>query len=470
MVNLDTKDLKEHYSTSLRYRDIYNYVADSRLPGNVNTQKKVAGVAANYVIVNGLLFKIAQHKESGKWNQYLLLVIPEKFETNILNMYHNSLLAMHQGPYRTFLTMRKQFYFPNMLPKIQKYIEACTLCQRTKVKNTKQRPYYGRIPTDYVPCENLAVDLKKMPLGIIYYQYLLIATCEKTNFVYAIPLQDQKTQTIADALLHHVFFLTGPPTKLSIDQDSALTSQVIKELLTSLECTMQIISPWNHGSSKAERQIQTIGNMINKHLTAKGASWPLYASISAYAMNTFASTALQGLLPFELVFARKPRHLTSFEIPKITSFPVEYREFFNLLIKRARLYRDMDLEWQTLQALELTNKNKMLTNIEQYNANELVYLLAPYSSSLQSSAQKFRQDYVGPLAIDTKLDNTHYLLKDITGRTLPGDFHINRIKRAKEITPDGTAITYEQLRSQIGLPINACTQTPSTNVAQLQIK
>ena len=36
--------------------------------------------------------------------------------------------------------------------------------------------------------------------------------------------------------------------------------------------------------------------------------------------------------------------------------------------------------------------------------------------------------------------------------------------------PDGTAITYEQLRSQIGLPVNACTQVPSTNVAQLQIK
>ena len=233
---------------------------------------------------------------------------------------------------------------------------------------------------------------------------------------------------------------------------------------------MQIISPWNHGSSKAETQIQTIGNMINKHLTAKGASWPLYASVSAYAMNTFASTALQGLSPFELVFARKPRHLTSFEIPKITSFPGEYREFFTLLIERARLYREMDLEWRTLQALELTNKNKMLTNIEQYNPNELVYLLAPYSSSLQSGAQKFRQDYVGPLAIDTKLDDTHYLLKDITGRTLPGDFHINRIKRAKEITPEGTAITYEQLRSQIGLPVNTCAQTPSTNVAQLQIK
>ena len=112
----------------------------------------------------------------------------------------------------------------------------------------------------------------------------------------------------------------------------------------------------------------------------------------------------------------------------------------------------------------------MLTNVEQYEPNDLVYLLAPYSSSLQSNAQKFRQDYVGSLAIDTKLDDTHYLLKDVTGRTLPGDFHINRIKRVKEVMPDGIATMYEQLRLQIGLPIAACTQQPRTSAVQLQIK
>ena len=130
----------------------------------------------------------------------------------------------------------------------------------------------------------------------------------------------------------------------------------------------------------------------------------------------------------------------------------------------------MDLEWQTLQALELRNRNNMLTNVEQYEPNDLVYLLAPYSSSLQSSAQKFHQDYVGPLAIDAKLDDMHYLLKDITRRTLPGDFHINRIKRAKEVMPDGIATMYEQLRSQIGLPIAACASQPITSTVQLQIK
>ena len=130
----------------------------------------------------------------------------------------------------------------------------------------------------------------------------------------------------------------------------------------------------------------------------------------------------------------------------------------------------MDLEWQTLQALELREKNKMLTNIETFEPNDLVYLLAPYSSSLQSSAQKFRQDYIGPFAIDTKIDDTHYLLKDVTGRTLPGDYHINRIKRAKEVKPDGLADTYDQLRTQIGLPNDACATLQKSSVAQLQIK
>ena len=79
----------------------------------------------------------------------------------------------------------------------------------------------------------------------------------------------------------------------------------------------------------------------------------------------------------------------------------------------------------------------MLTNIETFAENDIVYLLAPHASALQSNAQKFRQDYVGPLAIDMKIDDTHYLLKDITGHTLKGDYHINRLKRVGRNNPRG---------------------------------
>ena len=115
-------------------------------------------------------------------------------------------------------------------------------------------------------------------------------------------------------------------------------------------------------------------------------------------------------------------------MPKLQSIEPKYREFFKLLMDKVKMYGDMDLEWHKVQALELQDKNKMLTNIETFNENDIVYLLALHVSALQSEAQKFRQDYMGPLAIDTKIDDTHYLLKDITGHTLKGDYHINRLK------------------------------------------
>ena len=60
-----------------------------------------------------------------------------------------------------------------------------------------------------------------------------------------------------------------------------------------------------------------IGNIINKQLTDKGEQWPLFASTTAYAMNTFASSALDGMSPFELVFIRRAPNITKLKIPEI---------------------------------------------------------------------------------------------------------------------------------------------------------
>ena len=54
-----------------------------------------------------------------------LLVIPEKYEPIIFNTYHDSLLAGHQGPYCTAMTIRQKFFIHNLMNKVKRYIEAC---------------------------------------------------------------------------------------------------------------------------------------------------------------------------------------------------------------------------------------------------------------------------------------------------------------------------------------------------------
>ena len=72
----------------------------------------------------------------------------------------------------------------------------------------------------------------------------------------------------------------------------------------------------------------------------------------------------------------------------------------------------------------------------------MVYLLAPYSSVLQTNTTKFEQDFIGPLFIDTALDKTCYMLKDATGLLLDGIYHVNRIKKGSACTPQGIVSTF----------------------------
>ena len=204
-----------------------------------------------------------------------------------------------------------------------------------------------------------------------------------------------------------------------------------------LNCRLKVISPHNHGSSKRERQIRMISEIIMKHLWDKGQMWPLFAMTEAYTMNTFTSGALSGLSPFQLVFHRDLLNLTSLSFPKIDTIPVKHREYYNLLLARTQLVGNMLLEWRTKQALEYKSRAKKFRNEEIFQDNQMVYLLALHASALQTNTAKFKQDFIGPLFIDTTLDKTHYRLKDATGLLLDGTYHVNHIKKGSACTPLG---------------------------------
>ena len=75
--------------------------------------------------------------------------------------------------------------------------------------------------------------------------------------------------------------------------------------------------------------------------------WPLFSTTAAYAMNIFASEALSSFSPFQHVFLRDPLDLTSLSFPKIDTIPVNYCEYYNLLLARAQMIGRLLLEWRT---------------------------------------------------------------------------------------------------------------------------
>ena len=93
--------------------------------------------------------------------------------------------------------------------------------------------------------------------------------------------------------------------------------------------------------------------------------------------------------------------------------------------------------------LEYKNRAKRYKNEEIFKNNQMVYLLAPHASVLQTNTTKVKQDFIGPLFIDTTPDKIHYRLKDMTGLLLDGTYHVNHIKKGSAHTPLGIADKFD---------------------------
>ena len=130
------------------------------------------------------------------------MVIPEKYEPIIFHTYHNSLLAGHQGPYRTAMTIWQKLFIHNFMNKVKWYIKTCHTCLKTKPKYKKNRPIYCRIPVGYAPMQDLSIDIKHMPMSFGGYQYLLVIICDQTNFTIITPLRSRDAQSVAEVLIY----------------------------------------------------------------------------------------------------------------------------------------------------------------------------------------------------------------------------------------------------------------------------
>ena len=135
---IQAQDLVKVYQHSIHFCDIYQYITDGKLPSSVKVQNGIRAKALNYVVINHLLFRIDMQKDRDldKGNLFLL-VISEKYEPIIFNMYHDSLLAGHQGPYCTAMTIRQKFFIHNLMNKVKRYIEAYHTCLKTNPKYMK---------------------------------------------------------------------------------------------------------------------------------------------------------------------------------------------------------------------------------------------------------------------------------------------------------------------------------------------
>ena len=107
----------------------------------MSTIHMVIKLSQNYVLLDQLLLKLITVPDKEK----ALLAIPESCTDKIILLYHDSLFAGHQGVIRTYLTMSRKFFIPNLMHYLRAFLKACHICQLSRNDKPPSRQLETRI-------------------------------------------------------------------------------------------------------------------------------------------------------------------------------------------------------------------------------------------------------------------------------------------------------------------------------------
>ena len=407
---VDLRDLKAAFLTSPHFRDIYLYLLQNKMPLGKEAAKRLDLNARNYLLLDGLLFKIL---DDGEVNLDTVLCIPTSKVHILLNAYHSSLLGGHTGIAKCYHTISQRFYCPNLAENLRAYITGCHVCQLFKKGKDFKRPYQKKINLNVPAMTKISMDIKQMLVNE-GYSHILVLLCEVTNYMVALPLMSTRTPHILDAFQKGYLAYFGPPTHIVCDQDPAFTSSLMEAFVTQLNIKVILVSPTNHQSLQAEHGIKSLSGLLVKHLSTVW-SWHSVLPYSMLCYNGYSSPNLNGYSPYELVFGHKMTLSHELEIKVGTVVIGTFKDYYEKLKKNLQ-YMGERLQKFRSQRLDLLNKDR---EYQAFEVGQIVYMFQARGSVIETGSRKIRCDYIGLLVIFKAVGPNQFLLMSLDGLIIP---------------------------------------------------
>ena len=147
-----------------------------------------------------------------------------------------------------------------------------------------------------------------------------------------------------------------------MDHDSAFIFSLMNDLFKMFDIKIKTVAPYYYQSLQAERGINSLPNILTKHLTNLGQMWPKYLLLATFAYNTFNTPNIGNYSPYELVFGRKPKPLLNLESMPNIKVSGSFKDYYELLNKRLKYLHKLLLDFKS-KRLAMINKDRAFSNI-----------------------------------------------------------------------------------------------------------
>ncbi|KAM7312087.1 uncharacterized protein ISCGN_008992 [Ixodes scapularis] len=396
--------------------------ADPSLGKVWETSKEgVARKNVSFPVRDGVLYRHYRDRSGRTFDQ---LVVPEKYRADVLRLCHGAGWSGHLGNKKTKDRLLTEFYWPGCFRDAESQVRACDVCQRVGKPNEKCKAPLRLVPIISEPFRRVVIDVVgPLPATKAGYHYALTVMCAATKFPEAVPMKEQSSVEVVNALLS-IFARVGFPQEVQSDQGSVFTSALTSGFLE--RCGIKAIhSSVYHPQSNSVERCHSVMKRVLRALTYEsGNEWDACLPAMLFALRSVTHEAT-GFSPAELVYGRclrTPLRLLR-ETWETKGSDLSVVQYILDLLERFRSTREVaeiNMREAQSRAKRYYDRN---ARVREYRAGDQVLLLRP------SRQNKLQVQWEGPCKVTQKLSDTNYAIETRGKRKEIRIYHCNLMKR-----------------------------------------
>ena len=259
-------------------------------------------------IIEGQLYKV-QNKLLKRYvtngdKTYETIVLPRVLTAQILRMAHDNL--GHNGTHRTYMLLKRLYYWKGLKPIVTKHIQRCYQCQRRNKQVIKYATLHFDVAT--FPMQFISMDLigEFHPPTSKGKRYALTVICMLTGYVFCITLKTKTAEEVLQAYIEHVYSKFGGSIKILIDNGTKFKNKIFEQVAKELGVVYKLYTPPYHPASngRIEGFHAFLKACISKHISPQ-LEWDNLVPLACAACN-FIPNEHSKESPFFLMFGRDP--------------------------------------------------------------------------------------------------------------------------------------------------------------------
>ena len=237
-------------------------------------------------------------------NTYETIVIPRSLVPQVLHIAHDKL--GHNGTHRTYVLIKRLYYWKGLKPSIERHIKRCPQCQ----SRNKQVVKYAKLHFDVAtfPMQFISMDLigEFHPPTSKKHRYALTVICMLTGYVFCVPLKTKTAEEVIQAYIDNVYARFGGSLKILSDNGTEFKNRLFEQIAKELGVEHKLYTPPYHPASngRIEGFHAFLKACIAKHV-APQLEWDALVPLACAAYN-FIPNEHSKESPFFLMFGRDP--------------------------------------------------------------------------------------------------------------------------------------------------------------------